>query len=199
MNKPLHQLNIGDQLHARSGDIILLTGSNGCGKTLWLERLAGLKAVPAGVQININSKAVTKYTVRMLGEQWPPIWLGQTIREELAFGLKDSPGPEAIDSALLHWGLSALEAETATARLNRLQAVRLCLSGISMANPALVLLDNPTDALPETDAAALITEIATWAGESKSIVVVACNRWQDWRSIATQHWQLTSPDSLPWL
>lgn len=184
-------------LHAASGEIILLSGKNGSGKTLWLHRLAGLDSMPAQMHVAINKNPASKQSVRMLSEQWPPIWLGQSIDEEIRFGLTPQPEQQQIRACLSRWGLSELAMDTQTAALNRLQAIRLSLAGISMANPALALLDNPTDALPEADAVQLITDISAWARDSKTIVVVACNRWHDWQTAATQHWQVLAPDTLP--
>jgi len=184
-------------LHAESGNIIVLSGRNGSGKTLWLHRLAGLEASPAGIRISIDLEPAAKHIVRMLCEQWPAIWLGQRVDEEICFGLNPRPDEQQIRASLSLWGLPELAAATHTTTLNRLQATRVSLAGNTMAEPALLLLDNPTDALPDTDAAQLIADISNWAQGSKTIVVVACNRWQDWLPAATQHWQVLSPDVLP--
>ncbi len=80
-----------------------------------------------------------------------------------------------------------------------MQAIRIALAAMDMADPALVLLDNPTAALPQDNAAALCNDIALWAEQSDTIVVVACNRWQDWQPAASQEWCLSAPDALPQL
>ncbi|WP_018294296.1 ATP-binding cassette domain-containing protein [Mariprofundus ferrooxydans] len=200
MNAAAHHLEIrGDEhaLRAASGEIILLSGRNGCGKTLWLQRLANLEPLPANIHAVIDQAPLSKQSVRMLSEQWPAIWLGQSIDEEIRFGLNQQPDQQQVSAALSRWGLHDLAAETQVTTLNRLQAIRVSLAAISMATPTLVLLDNPTDALPQHDAATLIADISDWALDSKTIVVVACNRWHDWLPATSQHWQIHSPDLLP--
>ena len=192
-----HTLEIGTELLAKSGEIILISGSCGSGKTLWLHRLAGLVPMPAEIDARINHQPVAKQITRMLFEQWPAIWQGQSVDDELRFGLGYQPDEQQIKAALSRWGVSELAVDCQTTALNRLQAVRVTLAGISMAAPVVTLLDNPTDALPAADAAQLIADISDWARASKTIVVVACNRWHDWQQTATQHWQVLSPDSLP--
>jgi len=189
-------LNIGNTLFARPGELILLAGGYGTGKSTWLQRLAGLKG-NAGHTITLNARSLSSQTIRMIGESWPAVWLGQSVHEELSFGLNRQLSDQQLAKTLAQWSLSELSPETRTADLNRLQSIRLSLAGSDLAAPGMLLLDNPTDTLAAGDASTLATEIATWATETKTIVVVACNRWQDWQPVATQQWQITLPDSLP--
>ncbi|MDQ6993468.1 MAG: ATP-binding cassette domain-containing protein [Mariprofundus sp.] len=200
--KIVHQLELTwkpHHLHANSGEVILLSGKNGSGKTLWLNRIAGLEPLPEQMHILVNQQAVTKQPLRMLFEGWPTIWLGQTIAEELTFGLPQQVEKELITHTLARWRIPELEMETETATLNRLQSLRLNLASMDLAAPMVALLDNPTDALAVEDGAQLINDITAWAHESKTIVVVTSNRWQDWQQQASQHWQTSSTSTLPQL
>ncbi|TLS68936.1 ATP-binding cassette domain-containing protein [Mariprofundus erugo] len=186
--------------HATSGDIILVTGKNGCGKSLWLQRMAGLEPFPAGIAADIDGMPLQSWPVRMLFDQWPAMWLGQSVHDEMTFGLGRQPEPAEIMKTLADWGLQeGITARTPPSTLNRLQSVRLILASMNMAGPVLALLDNPTDNLSHDDAADLISDIAGWARKSKTIVVVACNRWQDWQVEATQQWHIHCSDELPQL
>lgn len=199
-----HRLEISSpeaRLHADSGEVILLRGAVGSGKSLWLQRLAGLVEPPSKMEITINgvacSTSAKPQPVRMLFDRWPPLWLAQFVGEELAFGLPVRPTASNLTAILEKWGLGELALEADLQTLNRSQAIRLSLAAMELSNPALVLLDNPTAALPQHDANALCNDINEWAKQSDIIVVVACNRWQDWDSAATQLWCVSAPDALP--
>jgi len=195
-----HRLELTDSittLQAEAGEIVLLTGHVGSGKSLWLHRLAALADLPKSVLITLDGASTDKFTVRLLLDRWPCLWLGQTVAEELMFGLKTQPTPQQLETTLADWGLSDLSLDTELQTLNRLQSLRLSLAAMSLAEPALILLDNPTAALSEKDAHTLIEDIANRARLANTIVVVACNRWHDWRSSVSQAWRVTAPDTLP--
>jgi len=184
-------------LQGRSGEIILLTGESGSGKSLWLHRFAALADLPEEVSLAANGLSIDKLTTRMLFDRWPCVWLGQTVAQELMFGLNVQPSPQQLTNALSDWGLSAISLDTGPHSLNRIQSLRLSLAAMFLAEADLILLDNPTAALSQADAHAVITDIANKSGQANTIVVVACNRWQDWRSSASQIWRITAPDALP--
>ncbi|MFQ5518598.1 MAG: ATP-binding cassette domain-containing protein [Mariprofundus sp.] len=197
-----HTLELSDSAHsltAVSGEVILLSGDSGCGKTGWLKRLAGLTDLPAGADVRIDGTDPNKHHIRMLFDRWPCIWLGQSVAEEICFGLKKRPAQQELKQALLSWGLAELTTETGLETLTRLQALRLSLTAMTLAKPALLLLDNPTASLSKTDARSVVDDVACWAKDSDSIIVVACNRWQDWQPAASQEWCLSAPDALPQL
>jgi energy-coupling factor transporter ATP-binding protein EcfA2 len=193
-----HTLELTDSmttLQARSGEIILLTGKVGSGKTLWLHRLAALADMPPSMTITLDG--TDKHRVRLLFDRWPYVWLGQTVEQELMFGLKIQPAPQQLEKTLADWGLSDLSIDTELQTLNRIQSLRLSLAAMSLAQAALILLDNPTAALGEFDAHALINDMTDRDLLANAIMVVACNRWQDWQSSASQIWQITRPNALP--
>ena len=187
-------------LQAHAGELILLNGASGNGKSLWLKRFAGLCPPPTNCSTAIDghpcSEAAPRLT-RMLFDRYPPIWLGQHVSEELSFGLSAQPSMEKMADTLAHWGIPEVSLNEAPEALNRLQGLRLTLATMDLARPALVLLDNPTASLPERDAIAICEGVAAWAKTANLIVVVACNRWHDWRAAATQTWCIQAPDEMP--
>jgi len=189
------------ELTAVTGEITLLTGKVGSGKSLWLQRLAGVAPMPADVQCRLAGHAwpdpKSSLAVRLLPDLQPPIFLGQTVAEELAFGLRDEPAAATMAAVLATWGLQDLALDNELRQLNRLQGLRLSLAAMELAAPKLVLLDNPVASLPLEEAARLGEEIRAWAARSALVVVVACNRWQDWQPWAGQTWRLESTDALP--
>jgi len=189
-----HQLILNDsahQLQAEAGEIILLRGEVGCGKTVWLKRMAGLMKKPDA--ISMTQPAV----VRMLFDRWPALWIGGTVEEELVFGLGQALSKQQLYDALSAWGLSDVSLGCEIQSLNRLQSLRLSLAAIALAKPDLVLLDNPSAALEPESAMQLSEDIAGWIKASNTIVVVASNRWQDWDTVATQTWMVSVSDQLP--
>jgi len=179
-------------LQAKAGELILLSGDVGSGKSLCLKRLAGLLAWPKGVSLHESPNVV-----RMFFDRVPCVWLGGSVAEELIFGLKHTYSEAVLANLLSQWGLSDVALDREPQGLNRLQSLRLALAAMVLAKPGLVLLDNPTAALPESVAMDLSHDIASWAKASNTIVVVASNRWQDWHAVVTQRWDMVCPDSLP--
>jgi len=199
-----HSLEISNseaRLQAGSGEVVLLTGAVGSGKSLWLQRFAGLIKPPAKMVVALDGVACATsaqpLAIRMLFDRWPPVWLGQYVGEELAFGLSSRPSITSLTDVLGQWGIPGLALDADLQTINRLQAIRLSLAAMALAAPALVLLDNPTAALPQSEAGVLCDDISNWAEHSDTIVVVACNRWQDWRHRAKQVWHCNTPDQLP--
>jgi len=169
----------------------MLRGEVGCGKTVWLKRMAGLIEMPE--TISMTQPAV----VRMLFDRWPALWIGGTIEEELIFGLGKQVSKQQLEDILSLWGLSDLSLNCEVQSLNRLQSLRLSLAAIALATPDLVLLDNPSAALASDSAMQLSEDIARWINASNTTVVVASNRWQDWETVATQTWMVSVSDRLP--
>jgi len=180
-----------DQLQAEAGEIIVLRGEVGCGKTVWLKRMAGLIDMPE--TIAMKHPAV----VRMLFDRWPALWMGGTVEEELVFGLRQQASKQQLNAVLSFWDLADLSLSREVQRLNRLQSLHLSLAAIDLAKPDLVLLDNPSAALSHDSSMRFSQDIASWIKDCNTIVVVASNRWQDWDSVATQTWTVSVSDQLP--
>jgi len=185
-------------LLAEAGHIALLHGDIGSGKSLWLARLAGLQPMPKGVLLTYSGHlSDSSPVVRMLFDRRPQIWLGQTVAEELCFGLPGTPNISLLHQVLTSWGLDGLDLQADVQSLNRLQGLRLGLASMDIAKATLALLDSPTDSLPEAVATQLIEDIQAWAARSNCIIVVACNRWQGWQHAASHIWQTTAPSQMP--
>jgi ABC-type transport system involved in cytochrome c biogenesis ATPase subunit len=179
-------------IHA--GEMILVTGPVGSGKTRLLCRLAGLSPFPAGIKLDWNTAVGT---ARMLFDHSPPLWLAPTLDEELAFGIHPAPAAEDIRRIRKAWRLESLVDGTPVEALNRIQAIRLVLAAMELSRTTLALLDNPTASLPLDDAETLRKDIAAWTGRSTCSVVIACNREQDWQPWVQQVWRLAMDADMP--
>jgi len=184
----------GSKLQANAGTITLIHGDIGSGKTLWLERFAGLQSMPKDMSLAFTWESPV---IRMLFDRRPQIWLGQTVAEELCFGLSGVPDTDELKQAMAAWGIGELDLQADVQGLGRLQGLRLGMASMDIAEPSLVLLDSPTDCLPADCAAQLIKDTHAWAVRSNCAIVVTSNRWQDWQPMASQIWQTTAPLHMP--
>jgi ABC-type transport system involved in cytochrome c biogenesis ATPase subunit len=182
-------------LTIHAGEMILVTGPVGSGKTHMLRRLAGLAPLPSSVSLIWDRDA--DKSVRMLFEHVPPLWVATTLGEELVFGLHPVPDGAEIHQARKAWRLESLADSTPVEGLNRIQAIRLALASMELARTRLALIDNPTASLPLDDADTLREDIAAWTERSTCAVVIACNRYQDWQPWVQQAWRLAIGEDLP--
>ncbi|HKJ83588.1 MAG TPA: ATP-binding cassette domain-containing protein [Mariprofundaceae bacterium] len=202
---PLEGLEIDDGQHkplrALGGELVLLTGPVGCGKTRFLRKMAGLSPFDGHLRCRLAGIIwpdirAHRHWVRMRMDTVPALWLGQRVGEELGFGLSPKPDIHRMRHALDRWHLEELALNDTLAGLDRLQGVRLCLAAMSLASPKLALLDDPVSSLPLADGEQLRREIAAWAESSRCIVLAACNRWQEWHE-ASQVWHIASRGEWP--
>ncbi len=142
------------------GEVVALMGRNGSGKSTLLKLLAGLhkpgrgsvRLAQAGQESLDTRSAPLEEIVRLVGyvPQNPGALLfKETVLEELAFtrqGHKLSPDPATDRALLARLGLAG-QAERYPRDLSSGQRQRVALAAILVAQPALLLLDEPTRGL----------------------------------------------------
>jgi ABC-2 type transport system ATP-binding protein len=157
------------------GELVVLTGSNGGGKTTTLRILAGLLA-PDGGEGQVLGRDV-RYPVRADRAQigfmtqrlalYPELNVTQNLRFRAAMhGLGDAAVRGAIDA----FGL----ADYAQTRIDRLSggwARRTQFAATTLHAPALVLLDEPTAGLDAATRADIWARLHALAGRGHSIVL----------------------------
>lgn len=171
-----------------AGKVTLLLGSNGCGKTMLLELMAGLRK-PAAGQVYVGTEALwpgNKPNRRLLCaiglsmQQPEDMLFARTIREEFHYSLKPVRMPEqrrvrAAERALARW----LHGATGDGWLDRDplalsggQRRRLAMALTDAAEPDWLLLDEPTAGLDRQVLAGFRRRLAERRQSGKGTVVV---------------------------
>ncbi len=181
----------GVSLDVAPGEIVLLTGRSGCGKTTLIRALAGL--VPhfhggrfaGSVEIGGRDTRRTRPaelagTVATLFQDPEDQIVFGGVLAEVSFGIENSgaPPPEIERRAL-----TALDAVGAghlvgrsVADLSGGELQRVCLASTLALEPALLLLDEPTSQLDADGAPALLELVQRLARERGTAVVISEHR-----------------------
>lgn len=134
-------------LQAHPGEVTLLVGANGSGKTTTLRQLCGLSAPDAG-RIRIGGIDLAAARQDALGQltflpQSPRFHPRLTVAEILQFyaRLRDLP-PERVATVEQHWRLSEVRTQP-TSRLSGGTRQRLALAIFSLPDAPVLVLDEP--------------------------------------------------------
>jgi heme ABC exporter ATP-binding subunit CcmA len=159
----------GVDLSLETGEVVLVLGANGAGKTSLLRACAGLLPVTSGVarvlgiDLTQDHTAVRRH-VGLLGHA-APLYDELSAAENVRFAVRALGLPVATaDSALERLGLVGRLRTTPAGRLSAGQRRRVALAALVARRPALWLLDEPhagLDASTRLLLADLITEAVT--------------------------------------
>lgn len=137
----------GLDLHARPGEVTLLVGANGSGKTTTLRQLCGLSTSDAG-RIRIDDVDLATSRRDALGHlaflpQSPRFHPRLTVAEVLQFyaRLRDLP-LERVADVEQHWRLTDVRTQP-TSRLSGGTRQRLALAVFSLPDAPVLVLDEP--------------------------------------------------------
>ncbi len=157
----------GLDLDVPEGEFLLVTGSNGTGKTTLLRLLAGLYAPSAG-ELEV---AVDRGQIGFLAHE-PLVYRELTALENLDFYgrlYRVTERRERIGMLLERFGLWDARGERVAA-LSRGMTQRLALCRALLHDPELLVLDEPHSALDSEGAALLDEELAARAGRGTLVV-----------------------------
>lgn len=176
----LHFSNI----HAPQGSVVLLSGPSGCGKSTWLALVAGL--VPpqsgelsvAGQDLSLlRGPAADAWRARTVGFLPQKLHLSAalTVEQNLSLAMWAAHQPE--DRARIHATLAKLGVRDLASRrpgqLSGGQAQRVALARAVLANPKVILADEPTASLDDAACAAALALLRERAQAAGATLVVA--------------------------
>jgi sulfonate transport system ATP-binding protein len=162
------------RLEVRPSEIVALVGGSGCGKTTLLRLLAGLDRPSAGT-IRLDSEPIlAPHPGVGIVFQEPRLLPWLTVADNVGFGLAELPASERkarVGHALEKVGL-ANRAGRWPKELSGGQQQRVAIARAFVAQPRLLLLDEPFSALDAFTRASLHEHLlALWA-ESRPMVVL---------------------------
>ena len=138
----------GVDLSVETGEVVLVLGANGAGKTSLLRACAGLLPVTSGEALVFGIDLTTDHTavrrhVGLLGHA-APLYDELSAAENVRFAVRALGLPVATgDAALDRLGLVGRLRTTPTGRLSAGQRRRVALAALVARRPALWLLDEP--------------------------------------------------------
>ncbi len=168
----------GVDLEVSSGEVVLVEGSNGAGKTSLLRACAGLLAVVDGeaevLGHNLrNDRRSIRGSVGMLGHA-TFLYDDLSVIENLTFALRAARVPVgAVAPVLDRLGLAGRLASTRVGSLSSGQRRRVALSVLAARAPALWLLDEPHAGLDQSGRDVLDQMVAEAAAAGAAVVVAS--------------------------
>lgn len=182
----------GADLAVERGEIVLLRGANGAGKTSVLRACAGLLAVVSGdaeVLGHDLTEAAHRRALRrrvgLLGHA-TALYDDLTVLENVRFwGRAAGARPEDVDAAVARLGLDGRLADVAVARLSAGQRRRTSLACLVARRPELWLLDEPHAGLDQAGRDE-VDGLLTAAVAAGATVVLASHELDRALSVATR-------------
>lgn len=160
LHKQLRDFSLDLKIQVNPGEILVLMGENGAGKSTVLNSISGLLRLDTGL-ITLNGTALFDSTNainipvedRNIGYvfQNPAVFPHLTIRENIAFGLKARhKNKELVDARVNHW-LRVMDieglAQVKACNLSGGQKQKVALARALAIEPGLLMLDEPFTAL----------------------------------------------------
>jgi heme ABC exporter ATP-binding subunit CcmA len=166
----------GVDLCLHAGEVVVVVGANGAGKTSLLRACAGLLPVTSGEATVLGVDLVTDHTtvrrhVGLLGHA-APLYDELSAAENVRFAVKALGLPVAdADAALERLGLVGRLRTTPAGRLSAGQRRRVALAALLARRPALWLLDEPHAGLDASSRALLGHLVGEAAADGAAVLL----------------------------
>jgi heme ABC exporter ATP-binding subunit CcmA len=173
-----YPLLAGADLDVRTGEILVLRGANGAGKTSLLRVIAGLlplaagEATVLGLDPTVDARQLRRH-VGLLGHA-NGLYDDLTAEENLRFTVRAARLPKtAVTDALGSLGIHGRLLSVPAAKLSAGQRRRVALAGLLARQPQLWLLDEPHAGLDAENRAQLDELLKRVTGEGATVVVAS--------------------------
>ena len=142
----------GIDLTIEDGEFWLICGPNGSGKSTLIRLIAGLlKAKEGSIRINgfetTTNSLETRKQVGMVFQEADSQIVGETVREDVAFGPENLGWPREEIERQVEWALRMMDLQRVSEKpcdlLSGGEKRRLAVAGILAMNPRTLLLDEP--------------------------------------------------------
>jgi ABC-type branched-subunit amino acid transport system ATPase component len=178
----------GVNLRVGAGERVAILGRNGVGKTTLVNTLLGIARLTAG-QVNFASpgagtapvpQPIAHYAAARAGiavvQQGRAIIPNLSIRENLQLGAAvQRPGPWNLDSVFALFPILKERADTPGTALSGGQQQMLAIGRALMANPALLILDEPSEGLAPVIVDELAAVLVRLAEGGTSLLLIEQN------------------------
>jgi energy-coupling factor transport system ATP-binding protein len=164
----------------KEGELVVLTGSTGSGKSTFLKVMAGLLGPTSGTAV-LDALPVSdkrnRGKVGMIFQDAESALFADTVREDVAFGPRNfnmsrEQAYQRADDALCAVGLEPqIFGDRSPFHLSGGEARRVAIAGILAFSPAFILADEPTAALDAHGRALVIKTLVEATAHSGVIVV----------------------------
>ena len=180
----------GHEFRVDSGEIVAVMGESGCGKSTFLEVVAGLRGARSGEFRITDGSTVHQWTqvpvfLSSYVEQRPYLFVG-SFRENVTLGMDDANGDSRISDAQIREALDRVDLahivenrggidEVLTDRgqnLSEGQRYRLALVRALLAHRPLILLDEPFAALDDDSIVSVVKALREEAARGAAIILV---------------------------
>ena len=144
-------------LHVGSGQIVAITGPSGCGKTTLLRCICGLEELDEGQiilgELNITNMLPEDRGIGLIFQR-PVLYPHLNVEKNLKLGDKNAD----VSIALTEVGLTGFENRQVDT-LSGGEGQRVALARALLANPSVLLLDEPFSSLDDDLSEKLATEV----------------------------------------
>ena len=196
VRRKLRDFTLDITLSAEPGEILILMGENGAGKSTTLNMMAGLLAPDAGT-IRLDRKKIfdSRERIDIPAEDRKIGYVFQnsaafphlTVRDNVAFGLRaqrvaSSLASKQVDRWLDELGIRDL-ARVKAGGLSGGQKQRVALARALAPDPDILMLDEPFTALDATSIQAVKALVRAYVTERKIPCIVVTHRAADGRDI----------------